>query len=63
MKPIFISWKQLSSRWILTLLLLFLSAIAVRAQTSRAELLLLNAHVVTMNAKQPSAQSVAVQGD
>jgi predicted amidohydrolase YtcJ len=33
------------------------------AQTSIADRLILNAHVVTMNDKQPSAQAVAIKGD
>ena len=36
---------------------------SLSAQTSGADLLLLNAHVVTMNDKQPSAEAIAMQGD
>ena len=35
----------------------------VSAQTPNADLLLLNAHVVTMNDKQPSARAIALKGD
>jgi predicted amidohydrolase YtcJ len=33
------------------------------SQSSSADLLILNAHVVTMNQEQPSAQAIAIQGD
>jgi hypothetical protein len=33
------------------------------AQSSSADLLILNAHVVTMNNKQPSAEAIAIEGD
>jgi len=36
---------------------------SLSAQTSGADLLLLNAHVVTMNDKQPSAEAIAIEGD
>ena len=36
-------------------------SLALPQTTSKADLLLLNAHVVTMNSKQPSAQAVAVK--
>jgi len=36
---------------------------SLSAQTSAADLLLLNAHVVTMNDKQPSAEAIAIEGD
>jgi predicted amidohydrolase YtcJ len=36
---------------------------SLRAQSSSADLLLLNAHVVTMNQEQPSAQAIAIRGD
>src|ERR1700758_1270043 len=44
------------------------ASISVSAQTtsslsSSADLLLTNAHVITMNDKQPSAQAIAIQGD
>jgi predicted amidohydrolase YtcJ len=35
--------------------------LALPQQTSRADLLLLNAHVVTMNPKQPSAQAISIK--
>jgi predicted amidohydrolase YtcJ len=38
-------------------------AVSLSAQSTSADLLLLNAHVVTMNDKQPSAQAIAIQGD
>ncbi|HKW61111.1 MAG TPA: amidohydrolase [Candidatus Acidoferrum sp.] len=38
-------------------------AVSVSAQSSGAELLLYNAHVVTMNQKQPSAQAIAIRGE
>jgi predicted amidohydrolase YtcJ len=44
-------------------LALSISAISLSAQTPNADLLLLNAHVVTMNDKQPSAQAIAIQGE
>ena len=44
-------------------LALSLSAASLSAQTPNADLLLLNAHVITMNDKQPSAQAVAIRGD
>jgi predicted amidohydrolase YtcJ len=47
----------------LLLLTSLLPAVSVMAQTSAADLLLLNAHVVTMNQKQPSAQAIAIQGE
>jgi predicted amidohydrolase YtcJ len=47
----------------LLLFALFLSGVPLGAQTSTADLLLLNAHVVTMNEKQPSAQAIAIQGE
>ncbi|HEY6943998.1 MAG TPA: amidohydrolase family protein, partial [Candidatus Acidoferrum sp.] len=46
----------------LSLALLFF-AVSLSARSSSADLLLLNAHVVTMNDKQPSAQAIAIQGD
>jgi predicted amidohydrolase YtcJ len=42
---------------------LLLSSISLSAQSSSPDLLLLNAHVVTMNDRQPSAQAIATQGD
>ena len=36
---------------------------SLSAQSSSADLLILNAHVVTMNGKQPSAEAIAMQGD
>jgi len=47
----------------LCFLTLFLLVSSLSAQTSGADLLLLNAHVVTMNDKQPSAEAVAIEGD
>ena len=44
-------------------LALSLSAASLSAQTPGTDLLLLNAHVITMNDKQPSAQAVAIRGD
>jgi predicted amidohydrolase YtcJ len=38
-------------------------AIPVCAQIPKADVLLLNAHVVTMNDKQPSVQAIAIQGE
>ena len=42
---------------------LSLFAISLSAQTPKADLIILNAHVVTMNDKQPSAQAVAIHGE
>lgn len=42
---------------------LSLFASSLFAQSSSADLLLFNAHVVTMNDKQPSAEAIAIQGD
>ena len=42
---------------------LLFSSISLSAQSSNPDLLLLNAHVVTMNDRQPSAQAIATQGD
>lgn len=47
----------------LCFLALSLSAISLSAQTPNTDLLLFNAHVVTMNDKQPSAQAIAIRGD
>ena len=41
----------------------FLLVSSLSAQTSGADLVLLNAHVVTMNDKQPSAEAVAIEDD
>ena len=51
--------------WIFCFSLLALSFFArsLSAQSSSADWLLLNAHVVTMNDKQPSAQAITIQGD
>jgi predicted amidohydrolase YtcJ len=48
---------------VLLLLALLLPAVSLFAQSSNADLLLLNAHVVTMNEKQPTAQAIAIQAD
>src|ERR1044071_8654651 len=40
---------------------LLVTTLALPQQPSRADLLLLNAHVVTMNPKQPTAQAVTVK--
>jgi predicted amidohydrolase YtcJ len=40
----------------------FFFASSLSAQTSSADLLLLNAHVVTMRDQQPSAEAIAIQG-
>lgn len=45
------------------LLALSLTAASIPAQNSNPDLLLLNAHVVTMNEKQPVAQAIAIRGD
>ena len=47
----------------LVFLTLFFFASSLSAQSSSADLLLLNAHVVTMYDKQPSAEAVAIEGD
>jgi predicted amidohydrolase YtcJ len=44
-------------------LTLFLFVSSLSAQSSSADLLLLNAHVVTMYDKQPSAEAIATEGD
>ena len=48
---------------VFSFLALSLSAASLSAQTPGTDLLLLNAHVITMNDKQPSAQAVAIRGD
>ena len=48
---------------VLLLLALFFSTASLVGQTPNADLLLLNAHVVTMNDKQPAAQAIAIRGD
>jgi predicted amidohydrolase YtcJ len=48
---------------ILLLLAMLLPASPVFAQASSADLLLLNARVVTMNEKQPTAQAIAIRAD
>jgi predicted amidohydrolase YtcJ len=56
--------RALKARVCALLLGFFLfSAASLSAQTSTADLLLLNGHFVTMNAKRPSAQAIAVQED
>ena len=54
-----------AAAWIFCFSLLALSFFArsLSAQSSSADWLLLNAHVVTMNDKQPSAQAITIQGD
>jgi predicted amidohydrolase YtcJ len=47
----------------LVFLTLFFFASSLSAQSSSADLLLLNAHVVTMYDKQPSAEAIAIEGD
>src|SRR5690349_2810043 len=44
-------------------LALLLLSTPLFAQSPSPDLLLLNAHIVTMNDKQPSAEAIAVQGD
>ena len=44
-------------------LTLLLPINALFAQSPNPDLLLLNAHIVTMNDKQPSAEAIAIQGD
>jgi len=48
---------------VLLFLVLVLSEVSVFGQTPSADLLLLNAHVVTMDEKQPSAQAIAIRGE
>ena len=62
MKISFKSTSRTVGLCFLLLLTSLFSAVSVTAQTASADLLLLNAHVVTMNEKQPSAQAIAIQG-
>lgn len=57
------SIRRVAAFFILCFLTVFFLVSPLSAQTSGADLLLLNAHVVTMNDKQPSAEAIAVQGD
>ena len=50
------------ARVLLQLALIF-STVSLLGQTPNTDLLLLDAHVVTMNEKQPTAQAVAIRGD
>src|SRR5215467_2554700 len=68
MRTAFTKPASLSRVFVLLLLLPLAAAICAFAQTSSsrsssADLLLFNAHVVTMNDKQPSAQAVAIHGE
>jgi predicted amidohydrolase YtcJ len=49
--------------WARMLLSLLISAVPLCAQGPSADLLLLNAHVLTMNKSQPAAEAIAVQGE
>lgn len=48
---------------VLLLFALIFSTVFLFGQAPNADLLLFNAHVVTMNDKQPSAQAIAIQGE
>jgi predicted amidohydrolase YtcJ len=48
---------------VLLLFALIFSTVSLFGQTPNTDLLLMNAHVVTMNDKQPSAQAIAIQGE
>lgn len=68
MKSEFAKLDFLARACLVPLLIALLSAPSLWGQTSaakssNAELLLLNAHVVTMNDKQPSAQAIAIRGE
>src|SRR5215467_2973428 len=68
MRTAFTKPASLSRVFVLLLLLPLAAAICAFAQTSSsrsssADLLLINAHVVTMNDKQPSAQAIAIHGE
>ena len=55
--------NPVTQRRVLPLLALLFPVVSLFGQTPSADLLLLNAHIVTMNDKQPSAQAVAIHGD
>ena len=55
--------SPVTQRRVLLLLALLLPAVSLFGQAPSADLLLLNAHIVTMNDKQPSAQAVAIRGE
>lgn len=68
MKNVFASLDSLPRACGMLVLLSIFTAISGFAQTHSSqsvstELLLLNAHVVTMNEKQPSAQAIAIRGE
>jgi predicted amidohydrolase YtcJ len=54
-------WNRVARAFAVPLLALLLPALS--AQSPNADQLLLNAHVVTMDDKQPSAEAIAVQGE
>jgi predicted amidohydrolase YtcJ len=63
MTTAFQNWNFVARTCALSILALLLSGASLRAQTPNADVLLLNAHVLTMNDKQPSAQAIAIHGD
>src|SRR5690348_4428505 len=68
MKTAFARKISLARICVIAPLAAFVSAVPLFSQTSHpqrssADLLLLNAHVVTMNDKQPAAQAVAIHGE
>ena len=58
-----LNWNAISRGLGVLFLALLGFSVSLSAQSSNADLLILNAHVVTMNDKQPSAQAIAIQGD
>jgi len=57
------NWTSLARACALFFLALLLLGVSLSTQSPNPDLLLLNAHVVTMNDKQPSAEAIAVQGE
>lgn len=55
--------NPLTQALVLLLFALIFLVVSLWGQTPSTDLLLLNAHVVTMNDKQPSAQAIAIRGD
>ncbi|HYL86710.1 MAG TPA: amidohydrolase [Candidatus Angelobacter sp.] len=59
----FPKWNSAAQASALLILALFLGSSLHSQQRSEPDLLLLNAHVVTLNERQPAAQAIAIQGD
>jgi len=57
------NWNFVARACALSFVTLLPLGVSLSAQSPDADLLLLNAHVVTMDDKQPSAEAIAVQGE